>query len=151
MLKRFSVCWEDEMEADHLVCHPELIPRHPKNWKSFLVKRQILMFSLRGQNHQNKSREKQCMFVWYHTTAIRLLPGSNDGPGIIFSPPFPLWVQYIPVMLHFTLLVCAVTAAHHYGTAWANFNGCHRQQEQMQACQRKHRTEAKKDGLLCRG
>lgn len=72
---------------------------------------------------------------------------------VLSSPPLPipLWVQYIPAMLHFTLLVYAVTAAHHYGTAWANFNGCHRQQEKMQACQRKQRTEAKKDGLLCGG
>lgn len=62
-------------------------------------------------------RPQQCVFVWSHTTAVRLLPDSNDGPGIILSPPIPLRVQYIPVMLHFTLLVYAVTAAHHYGTA----------------------------------
>lgn len=65
-------------------------------------------------------------------------------------PPIPLRVRYIPVMLHFTLLVRTVTAAHHYGTAWANFNGCHRQQEKMLACQRKQRPGAKKDGLPLR-
>lgn len=76
--------------------------------------------------------------------------GKKDKVTVLVSsspPPIPLRVRYIPVMLHFTLLVRAVTAAHHYGTAWANFNGCHRQQEKMLACQRKQWPGAKKDGL----
>lgn len=117
--------------------------------KSFLKKsfgKKRVKFSVFSQwsnspdqiNHKRKTKKKQ-------------YGEANDGPGIILSSPIPLWVQYIPVTLYFTLHVYAVTAAHHYGPAWANFNGCHRQQGKTQACQRKQQTGAKKDGLLCGG
>lgn len=57
----------------------------------------------------------------------------------------PPRARYIPVTLHLAPL--ALTAAHHYGTVGANFNGCRRQQERMLACQGKQRPSARKDGL----
>lgn len=112
------------------------------------------MFSLSDQTHQTtKISKKRSVQELSQTEAVHVClvsqyGKSNDSPGFTLSSPILLWVQYIPVTLHFTLHVDAVTAAHHYGPAWANFNGCHRQQEKMQACQRKQQTEAKKDGLL---
>lgn len=103
-----------------------------------------VLFFLHNENINQNLFKKSCTGFAYSFV-------SDDGLCIVISLPSPLLVQCIPIMLHFALLVYAVTAAHHYGAAWANFNGCHRLQEQMQACQRKQQTEAKKGGLLCRG
>lgn len=140
--RRSKCVWGWEKQITHCsrvsnVIRPQ--PMVPKSSETFQF-----FFFLHNENINQNLFKKSCTGFAYSFV-------SDDGLCIVISLPSPLLVQCIPIMLHFALLVYAVTAAHHYGAAWANFNGCHRLQEQMQACQRKQETEAKKGGLLCRG
>lgn len=94
--------------------------------------------------YRSKYSFKEAMDAWSSAGLFSITPWQDTfSQTLMMVPALPS-----PTPIHsgsaalYPFVVYAGTAAHHHGPAWAPFNGRHRQQDKMQACQRKRPTES---------